>query len=89
MAKAEKAEMYWQSRLMRLERRMEYLEARLNAKAVDPNNDSDYYTVKEMAAALNVNRLTVIRRIEQGKLIGYKIGKAWRIPKSELKGIFE
>ena len=85
----DKSDLYWQSRLSKLERRVDYLEARLNAQAVNPANNSDYYTVKEAAAALNINRQTVIRRIESGKLDGKKIGKTWRIPKSELAEIFD
>lgn len=85
----DKAEIYWQGRLAKLERRMDYLEARLNAQAVNPASNSDYYTIKEAAAALNVNRQTIIRRIESGKIEGKKVGKTWRIPKSEIAEIFE
>lgn len=85
----DKTDLYWQTRLSKLEKRMDYLEAILSARAVAKNNDSEYYTVKEAAAALCVNRQTIIRRIESGKLIGKKIGRAWRIPKSEIKEIFE
>ena len=85
----DKADLYWMSRISKLERRLDYLEARLNAQAVNPTNSGDYYTVKEAAAALNVNRQTIIRRIESGKIDGKKVGKTWRIPKSELSEIFE
>lgn len=85
----DKRELYWQSRLSRLERRIDCLEARLNARDINPNNFGDYYTVNEAAAALQVNRQTIIRRIESGRLDGKKIGKTWRIPKSEITGIFD
>lgn len=45
-------------------------------------------TVKEVAARLRVDRLTVRRWLQAGKLDGYRVGgdkAGWRIPESALE----
>lgn len=85
----DKADLYWQSRIRELERRIEVLEAENRARGKNPSNNSDYYSIQEFAEALGVSRLTISRRIKSGIISAVKIGKTWRIPKSELKEIFE
>ena len=85
----DKTDLYWQRRLNELERRVEKLEAQVAAQRVNPTNHSDFYSVNEFAEALGVNRLTVSRRIWNGTINAVKVGKTWRIPKSELNQIFE
>ena len=72
-----------------MERRIEKLEAENLARRANPTNNSDYYTIKEIAAALGVSRLTVTRRIADGKIKAEKVGRTVRIPKTELDQIFE
>ena len=86
---SERAELYWQRRLVELERRLEKVEAQLEAYKVNPSNEGETYTVKEFAKAMGVCDLTIRRRIETGEITGKKIGKTWRIPKTELNRIFE
>lgn len=45
--------------------------------------DKKYYTAKELAEVLNLNTMTIYRYINAGKLKAYKIGKEFRIDKSE------
>ena len=85
----DRTDLYWQSRLLELERRIEKLEAESRARSVNPSNDSDCYTIAEMAQALGVSRLTISRRIQSGVITAVKVGRNWKIPKSELKRIFE
>ena len=85
----DKADLYWQSRLRDLERRIEKLEAESIARKANPNNDSDCYSVNEFAKALGVSRLTISRRIQSGVISAVKVGRNWKIPKSELEKIFE
>lgn len=83
------SDLYWQRRLGELERRIEKLEAETAAIKRAPTNNSDYYSVEEMATALGVNRVTVVRKIQDGTIQAYKVGRRWKIPKSELEKIFE
>ena len=85
----DRTDLYWQRRLGELERRVEKLEAENLAKRINPNNNSDCYTVNEFAEALGVSRLTISRRIKSGVIEAVKIGKTWRIPRTELERIFE
>lgn len=43
----------------------------------------DFYTARELADKLRVNIMTIYRYIEAKKLKAYKIGKEYRIDKSE------
>ena len=85
----DKADLYWQSRLRELERRIEKLEAENRARNANPTNDSDCYTINEFAKALGVSRLTISRRIQTGVISAVKVGRNWKIPKNELEKIFE
>jgi excisionase family DNA binding protein len=44
-------------------------------------------TVEEAAARLKVEANTVRRMLKSGRLRGRKLGKAWRIPESELQRV--
>jgi len=85
----DKQDLYWQRRLVELERKVELLDAEVNAFRQNPMNVGDYYTVDQMASALDVCPLTIRRRIKQGAINAVKVGKTWRIPRNELKEIFE
>ena len=85
----DKTDIYFQRRLGELERRIEKLEAEALANRQNPLNIGDYYTVPQMAKALNVSPLTIRRRIADGKITAQKVGKYWKIPKTELDQIFE
>ena len=45
----------------------------------------EYYTAKELAEKLSLNVMTIYRYIDAGKLKAYKIGKEFRIEKSEFE----
>jgi len=47
------------------------------------------YTTQEVAEILRVHRLSVIRRIEKGKLRARKEGKDWRISASDLEAYIQ
>lgn len=49
----------------------------------------DVLTVEEAAAKLKVEATTVRRMLKTGRLRGRKLGKAWRIPESELRRVVE
>lgn len=53
------------------------------------NMDSSFYTVNEVAELLRVSKLTIWRYINAGKLPAYKLGRDWRIKKSELESFIE
>ena len=82
-------ELYWIKRINELEQRIEKLEAQTSARAIDPTNDSETYSISEFASALRVSRLTISRRIKNGTIQAFKIGRNWKIPKTELQKIFE
>ena len=81
--------MYLQRRLRETERRLEKVEAEVRALQVNPTNNGDYFTIKEACAYLGCSRLTISRRIDKKIIKAYKIGRTWRIPKTELSAIFE
>ncbi|HOL86965.1 MAG TPA: helix-turn-helix domain-containing protein [Defluviitoga tunisiensis] len=43
----------------------------------------EFYTARELAEKLRVNIMTIYRYIKAGKLKAYKIGKEFRVDKSE------
>ncbi len=48
-------------------------------------NKQEFYLVDELANALRVSHMTIYRYIKSGKVKAYKIGKEFRIGKSEFK----
>lgn len=47
--------------------------------------DKPYYTAKDLAEALSMNVMTIYRYIKAKKLKAYKIGKEFRIDRSEFE----
>ena len=45
--------------------------------------EKDFYTAKDLAEKLGVNIMTIYRYIKAHKLTAHKIGKEFRIQKSE------
>ncbi len=45
----------------------------------------EFYTAKELAGKLKVNVMTIYRYIGAGKLVAHKIGKEFRIKRSEFE----
>ena len=45
----------------------------------------EFYLVEELADALRVSKMTIYRYIKAGKVKAYKIGKEFRIDKSEFQ----
>lgn len=45
-----------------------------------------FYTLPEVANRLSIDRQTILRRISEGKIEAYKIGRFWRIPESAISG---
>jgi excisionase family DNA binding protein len=52
-------------------------------------NEKEFYTAKELAEKLSVNVMTIYRYIGAGKLKAYKIGKEFRIERSEFDGFLD
>lgn len=46
-------------------------------------NEKEFYLVEELAEKLRVSTMTIYRYIKAGKVKAYKIGKEFRIGKSE------
>jgi excisionase family DNA binding protein len=49
------------------------------------SEEKEYYTAKELAEKLSLNVMTIYRYIDAGKLKAYKIGKEFRIERSEFE----
>lgn len=48
-------------------------------------NEKKYYSVAEVASMLGVSRITIFKRIKAGVLRAIKVGRAYTIPREELK----
>lgn len=49
------------------------------------DNLPDVVTVKQLAEFLQVSDQTILRALKSGDLIGFKIGRDWRIEREEVK----
>ncbi|MGH7249459.1 MAG: helix-turn-helix domain-containing protein [Minisyncoccia bacterium] len=47
--------------------------------------NKEFYLAEELAEKLRVNIMTIYRKIKDGKLKAYKIGKDYRIDKKEFE----
>jgi len=47
--------------------------------------EKEFYKAEELSELLQVNVMTIYRYIKAGKLQAYKIGKEYRIDRSEFK----
>ncbi|MFH1792131.1 MAG: helix-turn-helix domain-containing protein [Patescibacteria group bacterium] len=53
------------------------------------NMEDKYLTISEVAKKLRVNKRTVYRLAEKGKIPAFKFGKSWRISSVKLEKLFE
>ena len=51
--------------------------------------NKDFYTAQELADTLQMNVMTIYRYIKAKKLRAYKIGKEFRIDKSEFESFLK
>ena len=52
-------------------------------------DEKDFYTAKDLAEKLGLNIMTIYRYIDAKKLKAYKIGKEFRIKKSDFEAFLE
>ena len=52
-------------------------------------SEKEFYTAQELADKLRVNIMTIYRYIKAGKLKAHKIGKEFRIAKSEYQSFLK
>lgn len=60
----------------------------MQASKFSPTGDS-MRTVDEIAADLQVHRITVYRMLKAGKLPGFKVGRVWRFRADEVRDWIE
>jgi excisionase family DNA binding protein len=53
-------------------------------KKPSKTGELDYFTPEQAAAILQINRETLYRVLKAGKFNAIRIGKSWRIPRSEV-----
>lgn len=51
--------------------------------------EKEFYTAQELAEKLNINIMTIYRYIKAGKIKAHKIGKNFRIEKTEFEAFLE
>lgn len=51
--------------------------------------EKKYLTIEEVAKIMRVNKRTVYRLAESGKLPAFRFGRAWRIDSVELQKLFK
>lgn len=51
--------------------------------------EKDFYTAKDLADKLGVNIMTIYRYIDKKKLKAYKIGKEFRIERSDFEALLK
>lgn len=48
-----------------------------------PKVEAEYFTVEEIAAKLNLSKMTVYRLIRNGELTSIRVGRSFRVLKSD------
>ena len=57
---------------------------------IDNNNkDDEIITVSEVAEYLKISEVTTYKLVQEGKLPAFKIGRHWRLKKSDLAEYIE
>jgi len=51
--------------------------------------DQEFCTVKQLAAILQVNPMTIYRIVERGELVSYEIGRAMRFRKDDIEAYLQ
>jgi len=51
--------------------------------------DHEFLTVPEVAALLRLEKITVQRMLARGEIPGFKIGRLWRIRRSDVDHYFD
>ncbi|WP_417832563.1 helix-turn-helix domain-containing protein [Terasakiella sp.] len=46
--------------------------------------DDDIWTIKEVATYLKIKEKTAYALVAQGKILGFKVGGAWRFRRNEI-----
>ena len=53
--------------------------------AIDLDTPKEFYSVKELAALLNVNPMTIYRMVQRGQITCYQIGRAKRFRRNDVE----
>lgn len=57
----------------------------LKEKAKGISLEDEFYTIEELSKILKVEHKTIRRAIQRGEIKAMKIGKQWRIKKSDIQ----
>ena len=80
----ESQELFLLRKMSEMEMRIEQLESVIDAIKNSGNLTADYYTIEEYSEIMKVCKATVYHRVKNGYIVAVKVGKSWRIPKTEL-----
>jgi excisionase family DNA binding protein len=47
--------------------------------------DREIFSLEQVAKKLNVSERTILRQIQAGKLVGFKVGRTWRFREEALE----
>lgn len=53
------------------------------------NNNDEIMTVSEVAKYLKISEVTTYKFVQEGKIPAFKIGRHWRVKKSDLNEFIE
>jgi len=52
-------------------------------------NDKEIMTVNEVAEYLKISTVTTYRLIQEGKISAFKVGRSWRVKRTDLNEFIE
>ena len=55
----------------------------------DYNKEDEIMTVTEVAEYLKISEVTTYKFVQEGKIQGFKIGRHWRVKRSDLSEFIE
>ena len=56
---------------------------------IDQDHDGEIMTVSEVADYLKISEVTTYKLVQEGKISGFKIGRHWRVKRSDLGDFIE